>query len=71
MSLVSPALAGRFFTISTTWEAHIASTLCLIYHLHIIIIALEEVTYMLSRVYENIGFTSTIIANIFIVLAVK
>ena len=22
MSLTSPALAGRFFTISTTWEAH-------------------------------------------------
>ena len=26
MSLMSPALAGRFFTTSTTWEAHLFSS---------------------------------------------
>ena len=26
MSLISPALAGGFFTASTTWEAHVLGT---------------------------------------------
>ena len=34
---------------STTWEAHITSTLYLIYYLPIVTIALEEVTYMLNN----------------------
>ena len=28
MSLISPSMADRFFTTSTTWEAHIHNRLC-------------------------------------------
>ena len=34
MSLTSPALAGRFFTTSATWEAPRSSWMYIKYHIH-------------------------------------
>ena len=40
--LMSPTLAGGFFTISTTWEAHRSEILQSMHHMHVALIYLRQ-----------------------------
>ena len=65
LSLKSPALAGRFFTTSTTWEAHSP----LLVNLSSLSYKLQKAGYLLYSNYEQLYLQIIVVVNLLIAVS--